>query len=45
MTKKLPLIALCLSLLAPSAAPAAAAGLDTAERTELLSENSAPLTK
>lgn len=44
ITKRLSLIALCLSLLAPSAAPAAAAGIDTAERTELLSETSAPLT-
>ena len=43
--KKFPLIALCLSLLAPLAAPLAAAGLETAENTELLSETSAPLTK
>ncbi|MDP2866580.1 MAG: hypothetical protein Q8O90_10070, partial [Elusimicrobiota bacterium] len=43
--KKLPLIALCLSLLAPPAAPAAAAALETTERTELISETSAPLTK
>ena len=43
--KKFPLIALCLSLLAPLAAPLAAAGLETAENTELLSETSAPLTQ
>lgn len=44
IAKKLPLIALCLSLLAPSAATAAAAGPETTERTELLSAASSPLT-
>lgn len=45
MTQKLPLIALCLSLPAFSAAPAAAAGTETTERTELINQTSAPLTK
>ncbi len=43
--KIIPLIALCLSLLASSAAPAAAAGPGITERTELISETSAPLTE
>lgn len=43
--KKFPLLALCLSLLAPLAAPLAAAGPETTERTELISETSAPLSK
>lgn len=44
ITGKFTLIALCLSLLGPAAAPVAAANLDTAERTELLGETSTPLT-
>lgn len=42
--KKLSLVTLCLALLAPSI-PAAAADLDTSDRTELISETTSPLTE
>lgn len=45
MIKKLSLISLCLALLAPAAAPAAAAEPAAGHRTELLSQTSVPLTR
>ena len=45
MIKKLSFIALCLALLAPAVAPAAAAETAAGHRTELLSQTSVPLTE